>query len=104
VASLDTVKSMIMRFNNERCPEEGLKVISKQILIRQLQRSNNLKHTLLVGNETLCHNHLEESGHLGNKKSLLKNLSVYSMVIDKPLRDFIPLSFHIVDGIHDESF
>ena len=45
------------------------------------------------------HNHLINNYVIGNKKALLKTMRQYYQKIDKNPFNYIPLTFHIIDGI-----
>jgi tubulin--tyrosine ligase len=47
------------------------------------------------------HNHLECNFHLGNKKAMFYNLRQYYELIGKDVFDYIPLTFHIKNGLDD---
>jgi len=49
-------------------------------------------------------NHLEGNVHLGNKKAMFYNLKIYYESIGKNPFDFIPLTFHIKEGIGDKEY
>ena len=50
------------------------------------------------------HNHVENNFHLGNKKALLYNLRNYCSLKGLNTTDYIPLTFHIQNGLGDEEY
>lgn len=52
----------------------------------------------------MIHNHLQNNFHLGNKKALFYNLKVYYFKMGKNPFDYIPLTFHIKNGIKDPEY
>jgi len=51
----------------------------------------------------LC-NHLENNYHLSNKKALYYNMKTYYENTGKEWFHFLPLTFHIKDGVSDKEF
>ena len=54
--------------------------------------------------ETKMHNHLRNNYVIGNKKALLKAMSVYYKNIDENVFNFLPLTFHIENGLEDDVY
>ena len=50
------------------------------------------------------HNHLKNNYVIGNKKALLKTMCNYYGHINVNPFEFMPLTFHISDGLEDENF
>lgn len=50
------------------------------------------------------HNHMEDNWHLGNKKALFYNMRHYFRVIKEDYTKYIPVTFHIQNGINDEQY
>lgn len=50
------------------------------------------------------HNHFERNYFLGNKKALFYSLRKYYLLINKNPFDYIPLTFHISEGLEDPEF
>lgn len=46
-------------------------------------------------------NHLINNYVIGNKKALLKAMTVYYKKIDDFVFNFLPYTFHITDGLED---
>jgi tubulin monoglycylase TTLL3/8 len=51
-----------------------------------------------------AHNHLENNWNLTNKKALFYNMKAYYEAIKENPFDYIPLTFHIKEGIDDKEF
>ena len=49
-------------------------------------------------------NHLENHFHLSNKKALFYNMKMYYESIGKDPFDYLPLTFHIKEGVDDPEF
>lgn len=49
-------------------------------------------------------NHLENHIHLSNKKALFYNMRMYYDSIGKKVFDYLPLTFHIKEGLSDKEF
>jgi len=61
-----------------------------------------IKHIKIQDVLTLkIHNHLPNSFMLGNKKALFYLLKEYYQKINKNVFDYVPLTFHIKNGIKD---
>lgn len=54
--------------------------------------------------EIKMHNHLINNYVIGNKKALLKAMTVYYKKIDDFVFNYLPYTFHIVDGLEDENY
>ena len=54
--------------------------------------------------ETRMHNHLRNNYVIGNKKALLKAMSAYYKSRGEDVFDYLPLSFHVANGLEDESY
>lgn len=53
---------------------------------------------------TTSHNHLESHFHLSNKKALFYNFKTYMEHIGEDAFKYIPLTFHIKEGVNDKEF
>ena len=62
--------------------------------VRTVVRANEIK-------EIKMHNHLINNYVIGNKKALLKAMTVYYKKIDDFVFNYLPYTFHIVDGLED---
>ena len=49
-------------------------------------------------------NHLKNNYVIGNKKALLKTMCHYYSKMGKNPFDYLPLTFHIVEGVEDQPF
>ncbi len=49
-------------------------------------------------------NHVENNFHLSNKKAIYYNMKVYYESLNKDPFQFMPLSFHIKEGLSDKEF
>lgn len=54
--------------------------------------------------KTHMHNHLQCNYFLGNKKALFYSMRKYYELLEKNPFDFIPLTFHISQGLSDCEF
>lgn len=69
------------------------------------RRQNKAKPKLpLQCDSMLLSNHLEGHIHLSNKKALYYNMKTYYESLDQNPFDYIPLTFHIKDGVDSEEF
>lgn len=50
------------------------------------------------------HNHLENNWNLSNKKALFYNMRAYYETIDQDYSKYLPLTFHIKQGIKDKEY
>ena len=50
------------------------------------------------------HNHLENHFHLSNKKALYYNMKFYFDAINDNVFDYLPLTFHIQEGLEDKEY
>lgn len=50
------------------------------------------------------HNHLDKNIHLCNKKALFYNIKNYCQNINENPFDYIPITFHIQDGLEDKEY
>lgn len=50
------------------------------------------------------HNHIDKNFHLCSKKALLHNIKTYCYINHLNPFDYIPVSFHIQDGLRDPEF
>ena len=50
------------------------------------------------------HNHLINSYLIGNKKALFKTMSGYYTTKGENVFDYLPVTFHISNGLEDEQF
>ena len=53
---------------------------------------------------TYMHNKLHRNFHLSNKKALFYNLKLYYEVTGRDPWDFMPITFHLIYGIHDPAY
>ena len=49
-------------------------------------------------------NHIEDNFHLANKKALLVNMKSYFPTINEDVFRYLPLTFHIKNGLEDEEY
>lgn len=52
----------------------------------------------------MIHNHLKNNFYLGNKKALFHNLKEYYTLIKENIFDYVPLTFHIKNGMKDPEY
>ncbi|CAG9322135.1 unnamed protein product [Blepharisma stoltei] len=57
-----------------------------------------------VPNLALTHNRLPSNDNLCNKKALYRNMKAYYTSLGKNVFDYLPLTFHLVNGENDEIF
>lgn len=50
------------------------------------------------------HNHLKNNYVIGNKKALLKIMTLYYKKKDNYVFNYLPVTFHIQKGLEDESY
>jgi len=50
------------------------------------------------------HNHLENNWNLSNKKALFYNMRTYYSAISEEYSKYLPLTFHIQEGINDREW
>jgi len=50
------------------------------------------------------HNHLINNYVIGNKKALFNTMSNYYKEMNLNVFDFLPLTFHIKDGLEDKKY
>lgn len=50
------------------------------------------------------HNHLINNYVLGNKKALFNTMAAYYQSQEQEVFDYLPLTFHIKDGIEDKKY
>jgi len=50
------------------------------------------------------HNHVDHNYHLANKKALFYNIRNYSEANQLDPFEFIPVTFHVINGIFDKEF
>ena len=58
----------------------------------------------MLCDSTNLSNHLEGHIHLSNKKALYYNMKIYYESLGENPFNFIPLTFHIKDGVDSEEF
>lgn len=51
-----------------------------------------------------AHSHIDKNYHLGNKKALFYNIKNYCLSKNLDPFDYIPLTFHIQDGVNDQEY
>ena len=49
-------------------------------------------------------NHMENNFHLSNKKAIYYNMKVFYDAVGQSTFDYLPLTFHIKDGLTDSQF
>lgn len=49
-------------------------------------------------------NHLENNFHLSNKKAIYYNMKVYYEATKQDTFDYLPLTYHIKEGLQDREF
>ncbi|KRX03061.1 hypothetical protein PPERSA_10142 [Pseudocohnilembus persalinus] len=65
--------------------------------VKKIQKYEN-------SNQFKVHNHLEFNWQLGNKKALFYNMQQYYTLQKKNVFDYLPLTFHIKNGLQDKEF
>ena len=71
-----------------------LKFLPKYNKITQIYDSKKLK----------IHNHVQFNWNLGNKKALFYHMRQYYELTKKNVFEFLPLTFHIKNGLGDKEF
>jgi hypothetical protein len=79
------------------------KVLQDRMKNKKIAPVNKVKPPMQC-DSTMMSNHLEYHIHLSNKKALYYNMKTYYESLDLNPFDYIPLTFHIKDGVDSEEF
>ena len=67
-------------------------------------RNKTYKINLKEREKVKIHNHFRNSFIIGNKKALFQIMNSYYSSINENVFDYLPLTFHICNGLEDEQF
>ena len=67
-------------------------------------RNKTFKNFSKLPAKIKVHNHLINNYLIGNKKALFKTMSGYYKMIGENVFDYLPLTFHISNGLEDDQF
>lgn len=62
------------------------------------------KEENITSHNLLTYTKMENNYHLSNKKAIYYNMKVYYEAIGKEYHNFMPLTFHIKEGLNDPQF
>lgn len=79
------------------------KVLQDRGKSKKVIAANKIKPPMQC-DSTMMSNHLECHIHLSNKKALYYNMKTYYESLDLNPFDYIPVTFHIKDGVDSEEF
>lgn len=84
--------------------ERSQKKASLDTSLNKRKFGKNISKPPMQCDSTLLSNHLEGHIHLSNKKALYYNMKTYYESLGENPFDYIPLTFHIKDGVDSEEF
>lgn len=86
-----------------------LKPFNSGIAARRVRTSMKLeegetKEENVTSHSSRTTNHMENNFHLSNKKAIYYNMKIYYEATKQSTFDFLPLTYHIKDGLGDTAY
>jgi tubulin---tyrosine ligase len=63
-----------------------------------------IKKKQTQSNEVKIYNKIEDNFHISNKKALYLNMKNYYEALNEDVFDYLPLTFHLKQGVKDPEF
>jgi len=63
-----------------------------------------IKKKQIQSNEMKIYNKIEDNFHISNKKALYLNMKNYYEALNEDVFDYLPLTFHLKQGVKDPEF
>lgn len=73
-------------------------------LNKKADEDKNEKEENVTSHSMITTNHTENNFHLSNKKAIFYNMKVYYESLNLNPFDYLPLTFHIKEGVNDKEF
>ena len=70
----------------------------------KLYKHHDKLHKVTEPEKLKIHNHLPNNYIIGNKKALFYTMSMYYQLINENPFNYLPLTFHIQNGLEDEEY
>ncbi|CAD8205623.1 unnamed protein product [Paramecium pentaurelia] len=90
-----------MKLNNQ----SDLQIVFSDCTEKLLMSIKGFQTTIQLDSKNYkMHNHMQDNWHLGNKKALFYNMRNYFKIIKEDYTKYIPITFHIQQGMTDTEY